>query len=521
MSGFFEQGLEFEDQNDYENALRLYIQAAEQNHDMAECRIGHMYRFGRGVKKDYEKALYWYHRSAEKGNALAQASIGSIYRFGGQGVQKDYSIALEWYNLSAQQNNSFAQQNLGSMYRFGQGVRRDINKAIYWYSLAANQGNRFAQANLGTLYRLGEGVDIDYKQAYYWYSKSVEQDYPYAKYLLALLYYHGQGVEQNFTEAFLLLTEYAQDKTLDFKKNGEVFYYLGECYRNGFGTSMDLNVAKVCYIQAIEHNYNCDYALQIVKRELHEDSDRNLMREYAEYINSLNLPMKKLYDKVYKDLEKEFGTTWNKLSPASKRFLSSGMITYLSFCSLGEHIYGNLDFSSAIIQMFKALEKELGIYLYSKYTDFLKERQVSPNSFTSKRSFLKRISATDYNYKKSDDLSDFTCGNVSSTIGSDKSFEQLPEYENSFIKGTIGHIDRQMFEYLDSLFSVNAFSTSNRQTAIVDYVVSLSQEVKTISNDLRNPAAHNQPMKCHRAEVCGNYIIKVQKLLICFLQKIK
>ena len=109
MSNFFEQGLEFENKNDYENALRLYLQAAEQNHDMAECRIGNIYRFGRGIAKDYEKALYWYHRSAKKGNSLAQSNIGSMYRFG-QGVPKDPLTALKWYNLSAEQNNDFAKQ---------------------------------------------------------------------------------------------------------------------------------------------------------------------------------------------------------------------------------------------------------------------------------------------------------------------------------------------------------------------------------------------------------------------------
>ena len=70
------------------------------------------------------------------------------------------------------------------------------------------------------------------------------------------------------------------------------------------------------------------------------------------------------------------------------------------------------------------------------------------------------------------------------------------------------------------LFKKDAFSLSNRPTAIVDYIISIAQEVKTISDSLRNPAAHSSSMKCNRAELCGNYILKVQKLLIHFLDKI-
>ena len=74
MKTLFEQGLELEKQGDYENALKLYLQASEKGDDEADCRIGNIYRFGRGFTKDYEKALYYYHRSAEKGNSYADSA---------------------------------------------------------------------------------------------------------------------------------------------------------------------------------------------------------------------------------------------------------------------------------------------------------------------------------------------------------------------------------------------------------------------------------------------------------------
>ena len=94
MIDLFECGYEYEKKGEFLKAIEFYESSAKEGDDRAECRLGHIYRFGRGVEKDYEKALYWYHSSADKGNALAQSNIGSMYRFG-QGVKKDYAIAFE------------------------------------------------------------------------------------------------------------------------------------------------------------------------------------------------------------------------------------------------------------------------------------------------------------------------------------------------------------------------------------------------------------------------------------------
>ena len=191
------------------------------------------------------------------------------------------------------------------------------------------------------------------------------------------------------------------------------------------------------------------------------------------------------------------------------------MFTYFSLYSLGPHIYGNLDFSSSITQMFKALEKELGKYLYSKYIEFLKNQNIDPNTFSQKRSFLKRTSANGLSFKDSSDLTEFTLGNLHLTVG----LERKPHLaENDTFKYTV---DQSMLDYLNSIFKEDAFGEGMREREITDYIISLTQEVKSIADSLRNPAAHDQAMKIHKAEVCGNYIIKVQRLLIDFLEKVK
>lgn len=519
MKTLFEQGLELEKKGDYESALAIYLQEAELGNDEAECRVGNIYRFGRGYPKDYDKALYWYRRSAERGNSYAESNIGSMYRFG-QGVEKNYSLALKWYLKSAEQDNDYAAQNIGSMYRFGEGVTVDYRKALEWFLKAAEKENKFAQSNIGCMYRFGEGVNQDYRQAFHWYSLAAQQGYVYAKYELGVLYYHGYGVEYDGNKAFSLLSEYERDTWLDFKKNGEAYYYLGECYKNGIGTDKNYEQAKCCYQKAIELGFNCNYALSVVQGELEEDiEEQNLMRDYADRMLQEKVTTSKLYSRIQKDLSKEFGDLWNILSIESQRFLITGMVTYVSFYSMGAQVYGNLDFSSAITPMFKALEKELGKYLYSKYLQYLEDNHISASTFKRKRSFIKKISSDEYEYKNAYDLSEFTLGSLNLTVGFDRASGDANGLESK-AHGAKGQIDKTMFDYLQTLFDRKVFASSNREREITDYIISLYQEVKTISDSLRNPAAHSEIMKCKRAEVCGNYIIKVKKLLIHFLEKI-
>ena len=519
MSELFEKGYKSEKQGDYETALQLYLQAAEQGSDEAECRIGNIYRFGRGCPKDYAKALYWYSRSAEHGNASAESNIGSMYRFG-QGVEKDYHTAREWYLKADQKGNDYAAQNLGSMYRFGEGVKPDAQEALRWYMKAAQKNNKFAQSNIGCLYRFGEGVPQDYHQAFYWYSLAADQGYVYAKYELGVLYYHGYGVEFDGEKAFSLLTEYEKDTWLDFKKNGEAYYYLGECHRNGIGTPKDLLLAQKRYTEAIDLGFNCQYVLTLVQNELDEATEKNLMREYANKMTQKKLPISKLYNQIAKDLSAEMGTLWPLLGPESQRFLITAMITYISFYSMGGHIYGNLDFSSVITQMFKALEKELGKYLYTGYLQFLQNNNVAASTFRRKRSFIKKTANNEYVYRHAHDLSEFTLGSLNFTIGYDQSSgEDASSCDKA--EGQKGQIDRTMYEYLSSVFRADAFDNVNLEREITDYIISVHQEVKSIANSLRNPAAHSEIMRCKQAETCGNYLLKVKKLLIHFLEKLK
>jgi TPR repeat protein len=52
-------------EQDYEMAIHLYKQAAEQGYIGAKIDLGNLYRYGIGVEQDYEKAQHYFQLAAK------------------------------------------------------------------------------------------------------------------------------------------------------------------------------------------------------------------------------------------------------------------------------------------------------------------------------------------------------------------------------------------------------------------------------------------------------------------------
>ncbi|MFM8332821.1 MAG: tetratricopeptide repeat protein, partial [Candidatus Methylumidiphilus sp.] len=63
----------------YEQAAKLYRQAAEQGDTAAQTALGTMCLNGQGVAKDVEQGVAWYVKAARLGNAAAQNDLGMLY----------------------------------------------------------------------------------------------------------------------------------------------------------------------------------------------------------------------------------------------------------------------------------------------------------------------------------------------------------------------------------------------------------------------------------------------------------
>ncbi|RHZ67787.1 hypothetical protein Glove_299g37 [Diversispora epigaea] len=146
----------------------------------------------------------WYLKSAE-GEIIWDRSILEIRRR---------------YLKSAEGGKHLGQVNLGNCYQHGIGTTKDEKKVFLYYLKSAEGGDNNGQCNLGYCYQHGIGTTKDEKKAFLYYLKSAE-----GKDRIILEFWHLKSAEGENP----------------FGQNN-----LGNCYRNGIGTTKDKEKAFQC-----------------------------------------------------------------------------------------------------------------------------------------------------------------------------------------------------------------------------------------------------------------------------------
>jgi TPR repeat protein len=225
-------------------ALEYFRKAAAQGHISAQRELGQLYEHGKGVSVNAESAVYCYQSASKGGDARAMFLLGSCFARG-FGIIKNESQALHWYQLAADRGDVLAQNHLGSRFEAGNGVPKDIMKAVHYYQIAADQGYGTSQFNIGVIYENGRLGEKDLVKAAQYYHLAVAQNIDRAMNNLASLYERGSGgLPQDYSEAFKL---YEKSAKLGYAR---AKYNIGLCYEFGRGTTKDLELAKLYYIQA-------------------------------------------------------------------------------------------------------------------------------------------------------------------------------------------------------------------------------------------------------------------------------
>lgn len=102
------------DEKALNEAVKLWLAAAEKGDSISQAMVGVLYDEGLGLQQDAEKAVKWYRKAAEQGVAMAQYNLAYCYEFG-EGVKQDREKAREWYAKAAAQGDEKAQQALKEM----------------------------------------------------------------------------------------------------------------------------------------------------------------------------------------------------------------------------------------------------------------------------------------------------------------------------------------------------------------------------------------------------------------------
>jgi TPR repeat protein len=105
---------------DDKSALQMLLEAAEMGHDGAQFDLANIYWDGKGdsnppwttARQDFAEAAKWYLAAAERGNSFAQEKIGLMY-YRGIALTQNFAEAYFWLNLAASDNvaNQMASQN--------------------------------------------------------------------------------------------------------------------------------------------------------------------------------------------------------------------------------------------------------------------------------------------------------------------------------------------------------------------------------------------------------------------------
>ncbi len=178
MSDIYNQAIEYQNNGDGAEALRLYIMLSEMGHAAAQCNAGFCYQTGFGCTKDAKRAISYYRAAAESGSTVAKYNLALCYSRG-IGTRLDFIRARELL-LECQKEgyrpatDTLEQMNRQHQAKIGRRLysastvvyrRGDVEEAIRILVEAAKHGSLRATYMLACHFEFGDGVPRDMERA--------------------------------------------------------------------------------------------------------------------------------------------------------------------------------------------------------------------------------------------------------------------------------------------------------------------------------------------------------------------
>lgn len=221
--------------HDFDKAVEHLELAAEQDHTEALYLLGRAYRHGElGLTRDPARAVRYLEKAGKQGQPEAQKQLANIYNRGESG-EPDGEKAIFWFRKAAEQGDAVAQNDLGILLVNGTAPEEGIE----WLIKAADQDVTVAEFNLANAYSQGDLVEKDQERAFYYYSRLAEKRLPFGFRMVGLHLLTGEGVEKDPTAAFESFWQGAA------RGDVESTYYVGYCYLNGIGVTLNTSEALI------------------------------------------------------------------------------------------------------------------------------------------------------------------------------------------------------------------------------------------------------------------------------------
>ena len=278
------KGKDLYNAKEYESALKVWKENANQGHPRSNHSVGFLYRSGYEVKKDINKAIQYYEKALSLGYAISGRALGDIYKIGEPGIKKDNKKMLNYYSKAAELGDAFANAELSTYYLSGKyGLEQDDSKSVSLLKRSAELGNAWAKSRLGRFYRDGiNGLEMDLSKTLTYFKQSAELDDQFSINQLGQIYYNGwYGVEKNHNEAEKWLlkgqelgNEESKNLLKDVRKNKNKWTKISGILLSEFQHKRDvIDVCTMNYNGIIDMRRLRGYRLKNIKALSEEDKE--------------------------------------------------------------------------------------------------------------------------------------------------------------------------------------------------------------------------------------------------------
>ena len=188
---------------DTKKAINLLTLSANNNHHVAQYKLGKIYLKGKIVEQDINKALYYLSYSAKANNKNSQYYLGKIY-YKNKYVERDIEKSIHYLQLASENHMIQASFELGCIYMKGfDNISRDIDKSIHYFKEGSSFDCNFAKNNLGVIYKI---IKNNPAAAAEYFQEAINKKNDFiAMYNLGQLLFYGQSCNSDIDKSIELL----------------------------------------------------------------------------------------------------------------------------------------------------------------------------------------------------------------------------------------------------------------------------------------------------------------------------
>lgn len=247
---------------EFEEAAKLYKEAADEGDAYAKWKLSRAYSFGEGVEVDEKKGFRLLEEAANAGLEEAKAELANCY-IDGFSTKPDIAKGKKMMDsLVVKSTNAFVLSSYANMLMFGNPVyEKNEKKAIKVLESVDDKDDPFYLYNMGLVYYIGIDNDVDYQKALEYFSKAFERGRFFCAYGCGDIYYKGgHNVKKNMDKCVEWLKKGVQAMEADCMCSlGRIYCSTDERYRdvnNGIkllenaaklGNTEAMNYLSVCY----------------------------------------------------------------------------------------------------------------------------------------------------------------------------------------------------------------------------------------------------------------------------------